>query len=92
MFSLERLIHLELADLVENAPYLQPGWPRPGPQDKAADNNNSQARKKCDDCGQMHKEIFEFQRIAKGKYKGKEWEIVVKPVIERWGKFIDLYL
>lgn len=40
----------------------------------------------------MHKEIFEFQRFGKGKFKGKEWEQIVKPVVERWGRFVDLYL
>ena len=40
----------------------------------------------------MHKEIFEFQRWPKGKYKNKEWESIVKPVIERWGEFVRDYV
>lgn len=40
----------------------------------------------------MHKEIFSFERATKGRYKGKEWEIIVKPVIEKWGGFVEAYL
>jgi hypothetical protein len=39
--------------------------------------------------GQAHKEIFTFTRIEKGKYKAKEWELIVKPIIEKWGKFVE---
>lgn len=45
----------------------------------------------CCPGGQVHQEIFEFTRIKSGKYKGREFELIVKPVIERWGKFIDEY-
>lgn len=40
----------------------------------------------------MHKEIFEFKRWEKGEYEGKEWEEIVKRVVERWGRFVDIYL
>jgi hypothetical protein len=38
------------------------------------------------DCtgGTTHKEIFAFTRIE----SGKEWESVVRPVIEKWSKFV----
>ena len=39
----------------------------------------------------MHQEIFTF-RGAKGRYKGKEWEEIVKPVIEKWGRFVEAYV
>ena len=40
---------------------------------------------------QVHKEIFSFPR-ANGRYKGKEWEEIVKPVIEKWGGFVEAYV
>ncbi len=39
-----------------------------------------------------HQEIFSFDRVTKGRYKGKEWEEIVKPVIEKWGGFVEAYL
>lgn len=33
-------------------------------------------------------EIFSFLRPENEKYKGKEWELIVKPVIEKWGRFV----
>ncbi|KAF8238775.1 hypothetical protein L208DRAFT_1387074 [Tricholoma matsutake] len=87
---LERLIHLELADLVVTGAYLDPGW---------ADGNMTISisktttigrirRTPCTDCGKVHKEIFEFQRVERGRLVGKEWDMVVKPVIEKWGRFV----
>ena len=35
--------------------------------------------------GTVHKEIFSFDRVEDGPYKGKEWDSIVKPVIEKWG-------
>ena len=42
--------------------------------------------------GTIHKEIFEFVRFEKGPYKGKEWEEVVKRVIDDWGEFVKNYV
>jgi hypothetical protein len=39
--------------------------------------------------GTQHKEIFTFTRVKKGPYKGKEWEGIVKPIVERWGQFVE---
>jgi len=91
---LERLIHIELGDLVETSVHLDPAWPKPRPRNESKKSNgtNGSKRKACPDCGKMHQEIFEFQRYQKGKKKGKEWELVVKPVIERWGRLVDSYL
>ena len=88
-------MHLELADLATTEIYLDPKWPNvaapePTPNgSKAKDSNNAGP---CADCGSVHKEIFEFKRWRRGAMSGKEWEQVVKPVIERWGKFVELYL
>jgi hypothetical protein len=49
----------------------------------------SMKRTSCADCGKVHKEIFEFQRFERGRLVGKEWDMVVRPVIEKWGKFVD---
>lgn len=40
----------------------------------------------------MHKEIFSFDRVKRGHYKDKEWESIVRPVIEKWGAFVDAYV
>jgi len=87
----ERLIHLELADLTSSCVYLDSRWPNieidastPNSETKSKDSN---AGKPCVDCGSVHKEIFEFKR-----WKRAEWEGLVKPVIERWGKFVELYV
>ena len=39
-----------------------------------------------------HREIFSFERVTEGRYEGKEWEDIVKPVIEKWGGFVEAYL
>ncbi|KAJ3507130.1 hypothetical protein NLJ89_g6481 [Agrocybe chaxingu] len=49
-------------------------------------------RHQCQDCGVMHKEIFEFWRWTHGPNKGREWECLVRAIIERWAKFVKLYL
>ncbi|KAG2351437.1 hypothetical protein BDR07DRAFT_1504479 [Suillus spraguei] len=36
--------------------------------------------KPCLDCGAIHREIFAFPRPEKGRYKGREWELLVKPL------------
>jgi len=93
---LERLIHLELADIVETKVYLDHAWPNPGTYDNGSKtahnsriNNHNGDKKACSDCGCVHKEIFEFEKIKKGRYKGKEYELIVKPIIEKWGGFVD---
>ncbi|KAJ3935978.1 MAG: hypothetical protein NXY57DRAFT_337268 [Lentinula lateritia] len=179
---LERLIHLELADLAVHGPYLQPGWeaftkgsgrgklyadahpdyassantaatgtqssasasvislsssssssssspstPAKGKTGKTksatpAKSKSPPKNKKdrflanglgngggggpCKDCGQIHKEIFEYMRVPKrpqgpkGKkgssknvdYYGMEWEGIVKKVIDEWGSFVENYV
>ncbi|KAJ8093085.1 hypothetical protein PM082_020568 [Marasmius tenuissimus] len=127
---LERLVHLELADLAINQAYLKPGWkpfekgagmgkkqgngqgaassansaspgsssppPKKGKKGKDADgvftNGLGNGGGLCKDCGTIHKEIFEFARFTKGPYKGKEWEEVVKRVIDDWGEFVKNYV
>ncbi|KAJ6606454.1 hypothetical protein DFH09DRAFT_1299702 [Mycena vulgaris] len=100
---LERLIHLELADLVAEGQYLKPNWksykkgqppvvdigsPPSTPNKKPAAAALGSGPK-CPDCGTQHKEIFTFTRVKKGPYKSKEWEGIVKPVVERWGQFVE---
>jgi len=85
---LERLIHLELADLVATRAYLEPGWPNVSASALKAGAIASVKRTPCTDCRKTHKEIFELQRFKRGQLVGKEWDMVVRPVIERWGKFV----
>lgn len=96
---LERLIHIELADLASTCVYLQPGWPHidtppstSGSPKKKTKGKENACNTVCPDCGARHNEIFEFRRWEKGANQGKEWERIVKPVIERWGKFVELYV
>lgn len=90
---MERLIHLELADLLATGVYRDPAWPHPQTSSANVKSSSSKAKKTetCADCGTIHKEIFTFQRIS-GKHKGKEWEIIVQPVIERWGAFVSQFV
>ena len=95
-FTLERLIHIELADLVSTGVYLEPNWPYNGtaPSVPSATPSKSSARYKlCPDCGSLHKEIFEFRRWNEGEpNEGMEWEKIVRPVVQRWGMFVDIYV
>ncbi|KAI0648286.1 hypothetical protein C8Q79DRAFT_906818 [Trametes meyenii] len=86
---LERLVHLELADIALNAPYLDPDFPNVQ-ADAGSGSKRAAARGPCPDCNAVHKEIFTFPR-ATGRYKGKEWESIVRPVIEKWGFFVEAY-
>lgn len=88
--KLERLVHLELADLTLNTPFLDPKFPR-----NVADLSAPRAvpvRSTCPDCGTLHKEIFTFKRVVKGKYTHKEYDLLVKPVVEKWGRFVREYV
>jgi len=96
---LERLVHLELADLVLYAPYLKSHLSTAqavsedvSPSKVKKSPSKGPRRKPCEDCGTTHKEIFRFKRPTKGSYKGKEWELLVKPVIEKWGAFVEHYV
>ena len=42
--------------------------------------------------GSVHREIFTFSKAAKGKYKGKEWDLIVQPAIAKWGKFVEQHV
>jgi len=97
---LERLIHLELSDLVVNKAYQRPEFLQKRPNSDhippalphAPRSANKLHREECPDCGQLHKEIFTFTRVESGKLKNKEWDMIVHPVIEKWGKFVEQYL
>lgn len=39
--------------------------------------------------GTFHREEFSFIRLTEGPYKGEGREKLVKPVIERWRKYIE---
>jgi hypothetical protein len=107
----ERLVHLELADLVVNGQYLDPDFllpkkpcvpshPKIAP--KCRNGKILFPRDQCTDCecpfnifqgplidyigGVVHREIFTLARVEEGIYKGKEWDSIVKPVIEKWGE------
>lgn len=104
---LERLIHLELGDLVLSQQYIDPAFPK---IDNANVKNTGMAiKQKCAECGYpmlssncntadrrllggtTHKEIFTFKKVKKGKLKGKEWESIVQPIVQRWGEYVGKY-
>ena len=93
-------MHLELRDLASSLIYLDPAWPKVQSNTVDAISSTTEAIvsskaapvQACPDCGSMHKEIFEFRRWTGGENEGKEWERLVKPVIERWGMFVELYV
>lgn len=110
-FRLERLIHVELADLAQNGQYLLAGFPSVDPD--FSDNSTPSKptpRKKCVDCmllfiwnascsradllqgGKVHKEIFTFKRPTKGRFKKHEWELIVKQIIHKWGRFVETHV
>jgi hypothetical protein len=89
----ERLIHLELTDLVSTRVYLDGSWPAVNYDESTGLKPRELQRERCEDCGSLHKEIFEFERWpATHGHRNKEWERIVKPVIERWGMFVELYV
>ncbi|KIJ60690.1 hypothetical protein HYDPIDRAFT_98280 [Hydnomerulius pinastri MD-312] len=79
----EQLVHIELRDLAEYTPYLSSG--------KSSNITLRSPAQACTDCGKVHKEIFTFRLAEDGMYKGAEWQKLIKPVIERWGKFVEEY-
>ena len=38
--------------------------------------------------GAVHQEIFKFKSMS-GRNKGKEYELLVKPVVAKWGEFLE---
>ncbi|KAJ3534462.1 hypothetical protein NM688_g7134 [Phlebia brevispora] len=90
---LERLVHLELADLSVNTQYLHKEFPRASSAPSSKPNTTHNARRKvqCPDCSKFHQEIFAFTRPTDGPYVEKEWELLVKPVIEKWGGFVEAF-
>lgn len=40
--------------------------------------------------GKLHKSVFMLPRIHYEEYNNKEWELVLKPLFEKWGKNIVL--
>ena len=87
MGRLERLVHLELADLALAAPYLE-GGAAPA---KTKARVLARPRVVCK-CGRVHQEIFSFTRAKRGQYKDAVWEELVWPVIRRWGLFVEQFV
>lgn len=82
----ERLVHLELADITHTNVHLDESWPHvtcpTTPQIQ-------KSKPPCDVCGTRHREIFSFTQ-RKGSSRN-EWEDIVKPVIAKWGHFVENY-
>lgn len=88
---LEQLVHLELEDLAEGGAYLKPGWPELGAQEPGTSRSRTTRGRlagECSDCMKKHREIFAFQCVKEGGGRVDVWEVVVKPVIERWGDYV----
>ncbi|KAG8746361.1 hypothetical protein FRC12_014306 [Ceratobasidium sp. 428] len=78
----EQLVHLELEDVALHSLHLKPEHRRP------AASCPSMSRR-CLDCGRLHREIFSFKRFTEPGLKGCEFDKVVLPVIEHWGRFVS---
>lgn len=85
---LERLIHLELADQLRYAPYLDPKYPNIEGERKLAEIPK---KAPCSDCGKMHREIFPLPRAPDGPFKDRELENIVIPVVDKWTQFMGIY-
>ena len=46
----------------------------------------------CGEGGTKHREIFTFQRATDGELKGREYELVIRPIIEKWVKFVQEHM
>ncbi|KAI0702314.1 hypothetical protein BC835DRAFT_1264087 [Cytidiella melzeri] len=86
---LERLIHVELADIAHNAQYLMTGFPSVAPDFGESGSPKTKRKEPCADCDKVHKEIFAFKRARKGRFSKREWELIVKPIIHKWGQFVE---
>lgn len=42
--------------------------------------------------GKKHQEIFTFQRATEGELKGREYELVIRPIIEKWVQFAQEHM
>ncbi|KAG8725419.1 hypothetical protein FRC09_020425 [Ceratobasidium sp. 395] len=83
---IEQLVHLELKDVAAYSLHIQPEL-----RTKLT-VSRSGTRGQCSDCGKMHREIFSFQRFPSSKLRGKEFDLVVLPVIKRWGMFVSKHV
>lgn len=98
---LERLVHLELADVAAN------NHPTLGIVTGRRLGVNRQ-RIPCVDCkysiqrylysissafsgGHIHEEIFTFRRLPE-PLRGREFELLVEPVVQRWGDYVSRFV
>jgi len=42
--------------------------------------------------GKKHREIFTFQKASEGELEGREYELVIRPIIEKWVKFVQEHM
>ncbi|KIM79370.1 hypothetical protein PILCRDRAFT_10497 [Piloderma croceum F 1598] len=96
----ERLVHLELADLVVHGQYHHPDF-----TSEKTDGNFTLPkqlrmptrrgvfpRQECSDCHKVHREIFTLDGIKCGINKDSEWDLIVRPIIVRWGAFVEAHV
>ncbi|KAG8767374.1 hypothetical protein FRC12_006281 [Ceratobasidium sp. 428] len=81
----EQLVHLELKEVAAYSLHIKPECRKPI-------ELRSSMRGPCSDCNKMHREIFSFQRYTSSKLRGKEFDLVVLPVIKRWGMFVSKHV
>ncbi|KAL5528973.1 hypothetical protein ACEPAG_4947 [Sanghuangporus baumii] len=95
--KLERLVHLELADLALYDLYNSRNiiWPK-GLKHALPFRKFKNLMVLVLVSGKRHKEIFSFKRPRTSSLNNEEWDEqiwdeVVMPVIERWGRFVTLF-
>jgi len=79
---LERLVLIELADLVQHSAYLDPQYPKAG---KAPAPCAKKPKRSCivRDCAVIHKEVFPFMRFSRKRDVDK----IIGDIILRWSEF-----
>ncbi|KAF9534087.1 hypothetical protein CPB83DRAFT_744399, partial [Crepidotus variabilis] len=88
---LERLIHIELADLATNPVYINPSWPQVDHPSVLDAVHGRRASRPCTDCGHRHQEIFRLRRWNDDEREGMEWKLIIVPIMKRWSEFVEQY-
>ncbi|KAL0949051.1 hypothetical protein HGRIS_009144 [Hohenbuehelia grisea] len=87
---LERLVLLEMIDIASSQAHLMPTWPAvEGSALVSPLARPSQSDLQCPGCKKTHVEMFSIARFTEKASRGREWELIILPVIQRWERFIS---
>lgn len=82
---------MEVRALLATLLYLRPEWPNI--RIRALEDIQERKLKsaKCPGCHTKHREVFPFKCWDEGERFGREWEILIVPILKRWGEFMEWY-